>query len=132
MGDSSNASTASNSAGPASKLLFSVKNYLIHPESIRVGLFKPASIWLLICGVLVISFFYGLQTIFSSGFGSFNDVMFGDGAVSDNNQIYEILYNNILMGKIYCSEEESSRCAYIKNTTATISKILYRLYINDL
>lgn len=28
--------------------------------------------------------------------------MFGDGAVSDNNQIYEMLYNNILMGKIYC------------------------------
>lgn len=132
MGDHSSASTVSNSAGPASKLLFSVKAYLIHPERIKLGFFKPASIGLFICGVLVIGFFYGLQTIFSSGFGSFNDVMFGDGAVSDNNQIYEMLYNNILMGKIYCKGEESARCAYLKKSTASVSNILYRLYVDDL
>lgn len=36
------------------------------------------------------------------GFGSFNDAMFGDGAVSDNNQILEIMYNDVLMSKVYC------------------------------
>lgn len=133
MGEQSHTSSVSISGGQSSsKLLFTMKSFLIHPERIKLGYFKSVTIWLFFCGVLVIGFFYGLETIFSSGFGSFNDVMFGDGAVSDNNQIYEILYNNILMGRIYCKEEESARCTYLKKNTAAVSNILYQLYVDDL
>jgi hypothetical protein len=36
------------------------------------------------------------------------------------------------MGKIYCKGEESARCAYLKKSTASVSNILYRLYVDDL
>lgn len=58
--------------------------------------------------------------------------MFGDGAVSDNNQILEILYNDVHMSRIYCSQQLSSpRCQYLLNSTASLSNILYELYLQD-
>jgi hypothetical protein len=58
--------------------------------------------------------------------------MFGDGAVSDNNQILEIMYNDVLMSRVYCQEQPSSpRCEYLLNSTAMISDVLYNLYVSD-
>lgn len=76
--------------------------------------------------------FFSLRAVFDIGFDSFNSVMFGDGAVSDNNQMLEILYNNILMSRVYCKMKNyDDRCQYLLDSTKKISNILYALYTTD-
>jgi hypothetical protein len=40
--------------------------------------------------------------LFAKGLKSFNDVIFADGALSDNNQLWEIVYNKMLTADQYC------------------------------
>ena len=85
-----------------SNFTLNIKKCFISPSSIPMNFYKKMTVFIvLVCSLLMVQFF-SLRVIFDTGFDSFNSVMFGDGAVSDNNQMLEILYNNILMSKVYC------------------------------
>ena len=58
-------------------------------------------------------------------------VLFADGAVSDNNQMMEFVYNNMQMTQIYCNDTNSSRCQYILKSNNKIYNEVYSLYYND-
>jgi hypothetical protein len=81
-----------------------VKRRLIHPALLRLPLFRKLTALLLFLAACMTLQFFSLRVLFEQGFRSFNDVMFGDGAVSDNNQILEIMYNDVHMSRIYCGQ----------------------------
>lgn len=104
--NSSLSSNALNEAAYYNHFVKNIKKMLINPSFIPLVIFKKASIILLIISILLVIEFFSLRKLFVVGFDSFNNVMFGDGAVSDNNQILEIMYNDVLMSRVYCSASD--------------------------
>jgi hypothetical protein len=67
--------------------ILSVKQYLLTPSIIPLNNYKKMTLFLLAVSALLAVQVFSLRTIFVVGFNSSNALMFGDGAVSDNNQI---------------------------------------------
>ena len=64
-----------------------VKRLFINPNKIPMGFFKKMSLFLIVICSIVVTLFFSFRSVFMAGFDSFNDVMYGDGAVSDNNML---------------------------------------------
>ena len=84
---------------------------------------------LLLAGTMVAS-----VVLFEKGVMSFNEVVFADGAVSDNMQLLEFLYNKITMVYQYCGEGdfEADRCEFVKSSSKVIEDYLYGLMAIDI
>ena len=57
--------------------------------------------------------------LYSYGLYSFNEVVFADGAVSDNMQLLEFLYNKVTMFYQYCGSDgyDADRCDFVKTSS---------------
>jgi hypothetical protein len=86
----------------------------------------------LVLPLFLIGSFVGLQQIFYNGFQSFNQVLIGDGAVSDNNQMLLIIFNNMVMSRIYCKDQYNVRCQHILKSNSYINQNMYALFISDI
>lgn len=91
--------------------------------------------FVLAVAVFIISTMVGQYVLFSSGLHSFNNVIFADGSVSDNNQLLEIIYNEMLTTRSYCHSNSlyaMERCEYLLKSAEFICDILWKLLRDDM
>jgi len=77
----------------------------------------------------------GQVYLYKAGLDSFNMVVFADAAVSDNNQLFELAYNRIVMTKSYCFSNKNTsieRCSHLLQSSHFITNYLYDLIVADM
>jgi hypothetical protein len=71
--------------------------------------------------------------LFQTGMESYNQIIFASSAVSNNNQLLEIVYNRATTLYTYCSDSATAqRCAFLLTDTRGLTSKVYSMLVDDL